>query len=296
MKKKWKRLSALCLAALFILMMPVSAIKAADNNSNLPTIELKYQGIDIARYLTDAIEYNQYINNHSQSISISVSQGSLASLSYYLDESGNTGNKSEEQLNSLSWQPLGNLNYQEVPLNKDGKYVLYVKAVSENNQGTMYIKTIGMVVDTIAPVIKAADSGAFVVINDGDTWPLGTKFLVEDDNLAAVSVNEQNAVPDGEGMYQVAANGNSCVIKAVDKAGNQTTRSITINGEGGKPGGDDPKDDTTVINKGGTYSLKAGAAYRLGSGSWTLEGDSSVYSGGITFYVNKDGDYSFKRQ
>lgn len=313
MKKKWKRLSVVCLAVLFSLIMPVGTIEAvenkpelqerdglldnplfelvyaAENNSNLPMVEIKYQGQNLAKSMGGSIEYSLYINNRDQRISILAAQNStLTSLYYYLDRTnGSTESKNEEALDSL-WQSAEQLSYQEVALGQDGKYVLYVKAVDDNGQAAC-TRTSGIVVDSVSPVITG--------IQDGGTYPLGTKFGVEDDNLDVVLVNEQAAAPsDADGMYQVAANGTSCVIRAKDKAGHETSCSITVNGEGGSTGGDEPKDDTTVINKGGTYSLKAGAAYRLGSGSWTLEGDSSVYSGGITFYVNKDGDYSFKRQ
>lgn len=311
MKKKRKLLSLLCLAALLGVMMPVS-VKAAeeqmkmiyttDDNSAMPVIELKYQGQNLTHALAGAIEYGTYINNRDQRVSISVSQGTLTALSYYLDNSGSNESKSEAGLSSL-WQSAANLYYQEVPLSQDGKYVLYVKATADNGQSSC-IRTVGLVVDSLNPVITG--------INDGGTYPLGTKFGVEDDNLDTVLVNEQAAAPDGDGLYQVAANGNSCVIKAKDKAGHETTYSITIggnsggeggngggseggNGSGGNEGGDH-KDDTTVINNNGTYSLHKGTAYRLGGGSWQLDGDSVTYSGGITFYVNKDGDYTFKQQ
>ncbi|MBQ8280325.1 MAG: hypothetical protein IJZ23_10825 [Roseburia sp.] len=47
----------------------------------------------------------------------------------------------------------------------------------------------------------------------------------------------------------------------------------------------------------GTYTLQAGTAYTLGSGSWTVtyngSGDSCTYAGGRTFYVTTTGDYTF---
>ncbi|MDE7258854.1 MAG: hypothetical protein K2N77_06410, partial [Lachnospiraceae bacterium] len=58
----------------------------------------------------------------------------------------------------------------------------------------------------------------------------------------------------------------------------------------------DVEDDTNVISKTGDYSLKAGTAYRLGDRKWTLEGDSTVYSGGSTFYVREDGSYHFTQR
>ncbi len=266
---------------------------------SLPVIALKYQWMNLTQILDAPLGYDIYVNNCDQCISVSISEGSFASLSYYLDTSGSNESMSEEQLTSL-WQSAENLSYQEFKMSEDGKYVLYVKAVADNGQ-VICVRTIGLVVDSVRPVITG--------IQDGGTYPVGTKFGVEDANLAAVYVNEQAVSPSDDGQYQIAANGTSCIIRAKDMAGHETIYSITVSGdnpdkpdnpdEPDKPDDpDDPKpgDDITVINNGGTYSLHAGTAYRLGSGNWTLQGDSAVYSGGITFYVNTDGDYVFKKR
>lgn len=278
MKKRWKSISVLCLSALLGFLMPAGTMKAAE------VVRITYQGSSLTQSLGGTVEYTQYVSNVNQCVSISTGDGSQKSLFYYLDNSGLAESKSEEQLASL-WQSAGEASYTDVPLGQDGKYVLYVKAENEGVQEAC-VRTVGMIVDTAPPAITG--------VQDGGVYPLGTRFGVEDDNLAAVLVNEQEVSPDEDGMYPVAANGTSCVIKAKDKAGHEITYSLTINGESGVPGDDDPIDDNGVITKNGTYSLKAGTAYRFGSGSWTLEGDSVVYSGGITFYVTKDGDYKFK--
>jgi len=44
----------------------------------------------------------------------------------------------------------------------------------------------------------------------------------------------------------------------------------------------------------GTFELKAGEAYKLGSGVQRVSGDSSVYGSEITFYVPQDGSYTFQ--
>ncbi|MDE6740265.1 MAG: hypothetical protein K2K07_14375, partial [Lachnospiraceae bacterium] len=138
--------------------------------------------------------------------------------------------------------------------------------------------------DTTAPVITG--------IEKGGTYPAGTRFGVTDDNLESVKMNEQLVTPSQtDGMYQVTAAeySTSCVIRAKDKAGNETVYSITVEKQ-------DVEDDTSVISKSGDYLLKAGTAYRLGDGKWTLEGDSTVYSGGSTFYVRGDGTYHFTQR
>lgn len=45
-----------------------------------------------------------------------------------------------------------------------------------------------------------------------------------------------------------------------------------------------------------TVHLNAGTEYELGDGRWKVAGDNTVYSGGITFYVPNDADYTFTKQ
>ena len=46
----------------------------------------------------------------------------------------------------------------------------------------------------------------------------------------------------------------------------------------------------------GSVRLLAGTAYYFGEGNWTVDGDSTVYTGGSAFYVPKDGTYTFSNQ
>lgn len=56
----------------------------------------------------------------------------------------------------------------------------------------------------------------------------------------------------------------------------------------------EPGGDTALINAGGIVSLRTGIKYTLGNGQWTVSGDSTVYNGGISFYVTQDGEYEFQ--
>lgn len=49
------------------------------------------------------------------------------------------------------------------------------------------------------------------------------------------------------------------------------------------------------ITGAGQYYLEPGTAYSLGSGSWTVNGGFTKYTGGITFYVNSAGTYTFSK-
>lgn len=317
---RWKGITALGLSALIGCMAPVSTTMAAaeetetaesvqetevtepaaeiipqaaetaaesveqeqSDKAAAPVIVIQLQGANRAQALGGTIEYNTYIGNRDQRLSISASQGSdPVSFYYYLDTAVRVSDesKNEEQLSGL-WQPAEQATGQEVSLGQDGAYVLYVKAEAADGQ-ISYARTDGIVIDATAPVITGIDNGG--------TYPEGTYFGVTDDNLESVLMNEQPAaLSQTDGMYRVTAAqySTSCVIRAKDKAGNETVYSITV-------GKKDVEDDTNVISKTGVYSLKAGTAYRLGDGNWTLEGDSTVYRGGSTFYVREDGSYHF---
>lgn len=50
-----------------------------------------------------------------------------------------------------------------------------------------------------------------------------------------------------------------------------------------------------TITDAGQYYLDVGTAYTLGSGTWTVNGDTTTYPGGITFYVANAGTYTFSK-
>lgn len=54
-------------------------------------------------------------------------------------------------------------------------------------------------------------------------------------------------------------------------------------------------DNTFPIESDGAYPLKAGTPYTLGTGTWTVSGDNYSYTGGSTFCVGTDGNYTFTK-
>lgn len=54
-------------------------------------------------------------------------------------------------------------------------------------------------------------------------------------------------------------------------------------------------DGKSITESGRTYSLKAGTPYILDTGTWNVSGDDYSYTGGNTFYVGTDGDYTFTK-
>lgn len=224
----------------------------------------------------------EYVNYQGMLFEVSVGQSdSQVLLFYYLDKVKDmkADAKKEEQMGSLYWNEIQSPSMSIESLN-DGCYVVYVKAtVQGEKEQSYYARSNGIVVDTVKPVIKG--------VEEGKSYPEGTLFQVEDANLESVLVNGQPVSPE-DGKYKVAANGTSCVIKAKDKAGNETTCSISVAGNG-------TPEESNVISKSGEYTLKTGVKYHLAEGKWKVDGDKSVYPGGSDFYVTADGIYQFTK-
>lgn len=311
MRKKSKRLPALCLTAMLICLLPVNTMMAEEEpaagaseesegapedqeesrislfaEAGAPEIKIILEGTDYAQTLggADTIDYVKYLNNHDQKIRISTDQGDLY---YYLDQSGPATSLTAAQLDDSALWHNASLQSFEIPIDRDGKYVLYVK-VTGGDGTAHYARTGGLAADTVRPVI--------VGVQDGGTYPVGTSFTVEEENLDTVKINEQIVTPAADGSYLAVTDGTStsCVIRAKDKAEHETICSLTITGDA-QGGGEDPKDDTNVISKSGTYHLLPDTAYQLGGGKWKVKGDGTVYQGKRTFYVAAEGDYDFTR-
>lgn len=253
---------------------PAKAAKSPESIEALE-IEITSEGKSLTSDLGGEITY-EHVNHTGRSFNVSVTQGDQ-SISYdvYLEKNSGKESLGKEQLASYTW--IEDVSSTEgFPLSEDGSYVLYVKAGEGEN--VIYKRSGGIVVDTKAPVISG--------VEDGKTYQEGTEFQVEDVNLESIFVNDQPVALKEDGKYQVTAkdNSTSCVIKAKDKAGNETNCSITVAGKS-------LEGDT--ISGSGTYSLKANTPYKLDGGNWSVQGSKTVYRGGSTFYVKADGDYTF---
>lgn len=264
-----------------------SSVREAPQTSTIEIYE-KNGHVDLTGAMGDPVSYDQYIGA-AGGIMITVSD--LTDIYYYLWKDAE-GSILEENMDALAWERLNDA--REISFaadgSADGKYVVCVKGVQDGR--TVYAVSKGIVADMTAPKLVYADSGA--ELQHGDVCQTGTAFRVIDANLESVTMNEQPAEIQEE--YQMAANGANCLIRAKDKAGNQTERSITIldTQEPTPDPAPGPDEQATVIEESREYSLEEGTAYTLGSGMWTVAGDDSVYPGEVTFYV-PSGNYTFQR-
>ncbi len=282
-----------------IMTVPASDLSAESDSvesAEAPEIFIKRGDENKACSLGGAISL-EYMGYQDTLFDVSVG-GSDSGIPFYCHTDKVTdveaGAKTEDQMGTLFWGQKETSPISIMPNKGDGCYVAYVKV--EAGGQTYYARSNGIVVDTKKPVIKG--------VEEGKTYPEGTLFQVEDANLDKVLVNEQEAAPEN-GSYKVAANGTSCVIRAIDKAGHESTCSITVSGtvtpkpeepKPEEPKPEEPKPETGyTISKSGEYELKVGVKYHLAEGKWKVDGDKSVYQGGRDFYVPANGSYQFSK-
>lgn len=156
--------------------------------------------------------------------------------------------------------------------------------LQDANGGVTQAIPIGEIkIDTKAPAISGIANGA-------THYADSVKIKVFDEHLASVTVNGDSVTTNaGESTAEITLtsdNENPYEIIAKDEAGHITSYTVNIQDTWMRDG----------ITKSGRLRLKAGIAYRLGAGKWTVAGDTTVYEGGTTFYATKSGDYDFTLQ
>lgn len=132
--------------------------------------------------------------------------------------------------------------------------------------------------DKTAPIISGVSDGAIYY---------GTQRVkVTDENLRTVTVNGKAVdIQNNEADITLQPSDEAYKIAAEDAAGNKIEYTIEIYEAWVRDG----------IASNGKKKLKRGILYKLGSGKWTISGDSTVYQGSGSFYVKNNGEYNFKR-
>ncbi|MGN0244346.1 MAG: hypothetical protein ACI4DK_00110 [Lachnospiraceae bacterium] len=127
-------------------------------------------------------------------------------------------------------------------------------------------------IDDKAPVITGVENGANY--HDGDRV-----VLISDEHLKSVTLDGVDILFDGTmATVLVKSSIGSHVLVAEDEAGNTVTCTFYVE---------------RLIDSAGVYYLTAGEVYKLGSGSWKVTGDDTVYVENVIFYVASDGEYEF---
>lgn len=164
----------------------------------------------------------------------------------------------------------------------DGEYEIFLDAKHDATgtlmeQNCRYVFTI----DTKAPVIKGVENGK-------EYYTEAQELTVSDAHLGAVTINSE---PIGMVDDTLVLSSNQGVevyeVVAKDMAGNKTTVKVVVLAEWVQSG---------VVPCDTTISLQDEYEYNFGKGTYNVEGDTTSYAGGGSFYVRSDGKYTFTKE
>lgn len=177
----------------------------------------------------------------------------------------------------------------------DGDYAENLILTQDMEAGQIYLKkqATGEKTDGIAREAVLIDQKVPVItaVKDGETYYKDSvQVVISDKNLSRIQINDDNIVVKGTEMtFTLSSNHGSedYQIIARDVAGNETKVSLTVAAPWMKKG---------IIPTGELIRLKSDRAYSFGDGTWQVEGDTTSYAGGRSFYVKKDGEYTFTKK
>ncbi len=168
------------------------------------------------------VKFNTYITNKDKITLTADDNVGVMNISYCLSSSP-IADKSFDSLSQMASTMMGKghkIYDKPFTINKDGKYVIYAVAMDASYNYTV-VSSNGIVVDSTAPKITG--------VEDGKTYNGETSFAVVDDNLSKVYINGKEATANN-GTYTLAVKDQEKqTIKAVDKAGNETSISVYVN-------------------------------------------------------------------
>ena len=104
----------------------------------------------------------------------------------------------------------------DIPAEDMEQFVIYVR-IEDNAGNVTYIGSDGVIFDTTAPEI--------IGVEDGETYYVTKRVAVDDENLAAVTLNGE---PVSEVFSLTGDTDATYVIRAIDKAGNETEITVTM--------------------------------------------------------------------
>lgn len=177
----------------------------------------------------------------------------------------------------------------------DGDYAENLILTQDMEAGQIYLKkqATGEKTDGIAREAVLIDQKvpAITAVKDGETYYKDSvQVVISDKNLSRIQINDDNIVVKGTEMTFTLSSDHGSEdyqIIARDVAGNETKVSLTVAAPWMKRG---------IIPTGELIRLKSDRAYSFGDGTWQVEGDTTSYAGGRSFYVKKDGEYTFTKK
>ena len=172
--------------------------------------EIKWLGFDNGMTLNS--EYNQYFND-DQTVSIAASDNSGAPVicSYIVSPSL----VEESDLVNTVWTPYN----EPFEVKEEGEHIIYAMLL-DAKLNRSYINTSKIIIDKTPPVVSG--------IEDNGTYYGNVTVTIEEANLHGVLLNNEPVSPDENNRLILRPANGSQVIKAYDKAGNITEKTVTV--------------------------------------------------------------------
>ena len=166
--------------------------------------------------LPEAIDFNLFFKSE-QTVTITASDDSkeAVTIAYHLHY-GDTA-LTVEDLKTITWNSYG----AAFSIVQEDKLIIYAK-LTDNVGNTTYLSSEGIVLDQTPPLLEGAENN--------QTYNAALTITVSDDHLQSVLLNEKEQLsPNDNTSKEITLSDNGkYVIKATDKAGNETTITVTI--------------------------------------------------------------------
>ena len=172
--------------------------------------EIKWLGFDNGMTLNS--EYNKYFKD-DQTVRIAASDNSGAPvISSYIVSSSLV---EESVLDKAVWTPYD----VAFELKDEGDHIIYAMLL-DGRFNRSYVNTSKIIIDKTPPVISG--------IEDNGTYYGNVTVTIEEANLHGVLLNNEPVSPDENNRLILRPANGSQVIKAYDKAGNITEKTVTV--------------------------------------------------------------------
>ncbi|WP_400259679.1 chitobiase/beta-hexosaminidase C-terminal domain-containing protein [Candidatus Methanomassiliicoccus intestinalis] len=179
-----------------------------------PTGEIK-MGNKTWKSFSENIPFDLFINE-TQTIEILVDgDDETVTVEYYLSDKAMT-QVELGRINAHKW-----VDYTGPFTVTAEKHIIYAKLQDAKSRST-YLSSEGIIIDKTPPLLEGAE--------DNHTYNAALTITVSDDHLQSVLLNEEEQSIDGSSTsHIITLNTNGTyTIKATDKAGNETTITVTI--------------------------------------------------------------------
>ena len=187
-------------------------IKAKWHDTEKPTGEIKI-GENGWKKLLNAIAFGVFFKD-TQTVTVAASDnsGETVTVEYLLSVKELTEAELANAAFTVYTSPFG--------IDPDNEYIIYVR-LTDTVGNTAYICSDGVVLDSIAPVIKG--------IENGKTYCEAQTVTIDEKYVDTVTVNGTAVTPDENGSFVLSPTEGEQKIVVTDKAGNTAEMTVTVN-------------------------------------------------------------------